>query len=326
MVNSGIDKVGIITKQNYQSLMDHVGSGRFYNLARKNGGLIILPPYGGGDSGVLFSNRLEALLGILSFIRRSSEEYVVMSDCDNVCNINYEDVVNFHNENRADITLVYREKLLKKYDKGNDVLTIDSGRVTRFTDTNNEDGARNVYGNMTVMKRVFLLSLLEAASANGYRSFSRDILARQTERLRIYAYRFKGYYASIDSLANYYKHTLQMLDKPNRDSLFAKGSPIYTKVRDSAPTRYIAGASAANSFIADGCVIEGEVSNSVLFRGVHVARGAVIRDSILMQDTVISQGVKISAVITDKNVVIRDGRTLAGCEGLPYYIPKNTVL
>jgi glucose-1-phosphate adenylyltransferase len=307
--------------------MDHVGSGRFYNLARKNGGLIILPPYSAADSGALFNNRLEALLGIITFIRRSKAEYVVMSDCDNVCNINYAEVLDFHSRNGADITLVYREKKVKKYVKSRMILKVNEmGRVGSINITDTGSGKVCVYGDMSVMKRDFLLRLLESAAANGYKSFSKDILVGGLGNMKVYGYKFEGYYASIDNLANYYKHTLQMLDKSNRDSLFDKSNPIYTKSRDSAPTRYIEGSHVKNSFIADGCIIEGIVENSVLSRGVNIKPGAVIKNSILMQATEVGSGANLDCVITDKNVVIRDKRKLSGCEDLPYYVPKGSVL
>ena len=327
MVNSGADKVGIITKSNYQSLMDHTGSGKHWDLARKSGGLIILPPYGVSESGTLYENRLEALQNVVSFFKRSFEEYVVMSDCDRVCNINYGEILKFHESKNADITLVYTESGIETATR-NAVLEMNaSGRVNKFSVTYGKtSGKKPVYANICILKRAFLLRLLDDAAANGYKSFSKDILSKHTDKLRIFGYKFDGYFAAIDSMAAYYKHNLDILDKAKRDSLFLPDSPIYTKVRDSAPTRYIGGAAVTNSFIADGCVIEGAVTNSVLFRGVKVSRGASVNNSVLMQDTHISPDVSLNAVITDKNVVIRDKRVLSGCGALPYYIGKSSII
>jgi len=161
---------------------------------------------------------------------------------------------------------------------------------------------------------------------NGYTSFSHDVLAKHASTYRIFGYRFDGYFASIDSMANYFKYNVEMLDKEKRDALFLKDSPIFTKNRDSAPTRYKSGAVVENSFIADGCVIEGTVRGCIFFRGVHVAKGAVVENSILMQDTYVSSGSELGYVITDKNVVIKEKRKLHGCESLPFYIGKNSIL
>ncbi|MDR0856193.1 MAG: glucose-1-phosphate adenylyltransferase subunit GlgD [Clostridiales bacterium] len=327
MVNSGVDTVGVITKHNYRSLMDHVGSGKFYGLARKYGGLIILPPFSAGDYGALFSNRLEALQANISFLRRYTHDYVVLSDCDNICNVDYREMIASHERHNADITLLYREKEVQKYEKERIVLTLDrSKRVTAVSITDNREGVVSVYGNIMVARRAFLIRLLEEASSSGLHSFSHDILAKRTDTLRIFGYRFDGYFASIDSLANYHRHTLEMLDERNRASLFDKNRPVYTKVRDSAPTRYIGEADVRGSFIADGCVIEGTVENSVLFRGVRIGHGAVVRNSILMQSTAVGEDASLECVVTDKNVVIRERRTLGGCEQLPYYVPKGTIL
>lgn len=327
MVNSGVQKVGIITKANYQSLMDHCGSGKVWDLARKNGGLMILPPYGAASSNTLYTNRLEALQGVTNFLKHSKEEYVVMSDCDIVANVNYGDVIASHVANGADITLVYRHT--DEAASGNrGIIELDkkTGRVKKFYVTPSTQGECNLYANIMVIGREFLLNMLELAGMNGETSFSRDILSRRTSDLRIYGYAYEGYFANIDSMANYFRHNVEMLDKTKRDSLFRKDSPIYTKTKDSAPVKYGSEAKVADSIIADGCVIEGTVENSVLFRGVHIAKGAVVRNCIIMQDSTVSADAEIGYVVADKNVVIREKRKLYGCEVAPYYVGKNSIL
>jgi glucose-1-phosphate adenylyltransferase len=328
MVNSGVEKVGIITKNNYQSLMDHVGSGKHWDLARKNGGLIVLPPYGAYDYGTLYSNRLEALMGIKSFIENSKEEYVFMSDCDNVANINYSEVLASHIRNNADITMVYRIKNIVKSEKVRGVLDIEptNGKIKKYSLTDKASGETPVFANEMVMKKSFILSLLENAARDGLKSFSRDILVKKADKLRMFGYKFDGYFASIDSMANYLKHNLELLNPYNRKSLFPSGSPIFTKVKDSMPTYIAKTAVVKNSMIADGCRIEGTVENSVLFRGVTVSKGAVVRNSVIMQDSHISTDSNVNCIIADKSVVIREKRILSGCEQLPYYISKNTNL
>lgn len=327
MVNSGIDTVGVITKRNYQSLMDHVGSGKDWDLARKDGGLIILPPFGDKESDSLYSSRLEALKSITGFLQRADEEFVVMTDCDSVCRINYNTVIEQHIRNHADITLVYRKRRAKDAPEQNAVTlkTEEGGRVTgiRFKQYVKSDAC--VFANIYVMKKELLLNLVMDSISHNRRHFTTDILASNLRGMRIFGYEHKGYFAAITSMQAYYDHNLDLLDEKNRHELFGDRS-VFTKIRDSAPTKYGAGAIVKNSLIADGCTIEGEVENSIIFRGVKVARGSVVKNSIVMQDTVLGENVTLNAVITDKNVVVRDRRTLSGSENYPFYIPKGSMI
>ncbi|GHU99981.1 glucose-1-phosphate adenylyltransferase subunit GlgD [Clostridia bacterium] len=329
MVNSGVTKVGIITKNKYQSLMDHIGSGKHWDLSRKNGGVIFLPPYGAEENSRLYNTRLEALKGATSFLKHCTEEYILMSDCGTICVPDFAEVAARHIARNADITVVSaRAELFTESAANRMTFEIDgSSRVQRVDISPKLKGMRNLYLNMMFLSRTFLIRLLEEASVFGYKSFSADILQNNAKNYKIYAYDYTGYYAQIESLESYYRANLDLLVKEKRDMLFArKGFPIYTKVRDSAPSRFSEQGRAGNSLIADGCVIEGEVENSVVFRGVKIGAGARVRNSILMQDAVVSRGADLSFVIGDKNVFIKEKRVLAGCESLPYYISKNAIL
>lgn len=327
MVNSGISKVGIITKLNYQSLMDHVGSGKHWDLSRKNGGLMIIPPFSEDGMNALYTSRFEALKNTIPFLRRSEERYVVMSDCDCVCNCDFSEVVQKHVDSCADITVVYRNKVIEP-NKQRTVLDLDAdGRVNKVTVSDKLSGNKAVYTNICVINRQFLLSILENADGNGFKSFSKDVLGKGCKQWRIMGVEYKGYFASIDSMANYYKHSLQLLDKNTREALFTEGGAnIYTKVRDSAPCRIEAEAVVKNSLIADGCVIEGTVINSILFRGVRVAKNAVVKDSVVFQESSIEKNSRLNCVIADKAVRILEGRDLSGHATHPYYIAKNVVI
>lgn len=327
MVNSGITKVGIVTKTNYQSLMDHVGNGKHWDLSRKNGGLIVLPPYGDGGNMDAFKSRFGLLKNIRPFISHSDEEYVVVSDCDNVCNINLADVVQAHIDNHADITVVARNKQLVNNKPRTIFETEADGRVVNVKNTERELGERTVFANMFVMNRKFLLNIIDNAEEYGFQSFTRDVLGRGASKYRIFAYMMTGYFANIDSLSNYYKHSLELLDKNIREELFYRdGANIYTKVRDSAPCKISDTATVRNSLIADGCVIDGEVSGSILFRGVKVAKGAKVVNSIVFQGSVIGNNSTLNCVIADKLVTILDGRTLSGHETHPYFIAKSAII
>ncbi len=179
--------------------------------------------------------------------------------------------------------------------------------------------------NIMVINREFLINIIQDAVTRGLSSFGRDILTKNVNTLKIYAYKFEGYYAGVNSLQTYFSHSMELLNKEVRDELFG-ARDIFTKVRDSAPSKYIEGAIVKNSLISDGCVIEGTVENCILFRGVKIGKGSVVKNSIIMQDSVIGSNVQLDCVVTDKNVVVRDRRNLAGCESLPYFISKGRML
>lgn len=324
MVNSGIDTVGVITKNNYQSLMDHLGSGKEWDLARKDGGLIVLPPYN-DEFESIYQTRLDALKGIIGFLSKRNEEYVVLSDCDSIMHFDYADVIAFHEEKQADITLVYHNEELVKSPYYITLNTNEDGRINDLQINGAIEGNANVYINIMVLNRQFLINIINNAIARGANSFGRDILSKNVDSMKLYGFEFKGYHAGMDSLVAYYKHNLEILNKNVRDELFG-ARDIYTKVKDSAPSKYADTAVVKNSLISDGCLIEGTVENSILFRGVKVEKGAVIKNSIVMQDNVIGKCAQLNCVITDKNVVIRDSRQLSGNENYPFFITKGVMV
>ena len=327
MVNAGITTVGVVTKYNYQSLLDHLGSGKDWDLARKDGGIILLPPYS-DETDAPYTNRLEALKGITGFLTHRNEDYVVISDCDGIARIDYAAILAYHEEKNADITMVYHEEEGPVESGYFMTLTPDEeGRITglKINPKLKAKAKSNVYINIMVIKREFLINIIQDAMTRGLSSFGKDILSKNVDTLKIYGFRYEGYYAGIDSLQKYYQHSMELLQKDVRDALFG-ARDIYTKVRDSAPSKYMDGAKVSNSLISDGCVIEGTVENCILFRGVKVGKGSVVKNSIVMQDTVIGSGAQLDCVITDKNVVVRDRRHLAGCAELPYFIAKGRML
>ncbi len=326
MVNSGITTVGLMTSNNYRSLIDHIGSGKDWDLARKDGGLILLPPFSEKHD-KLYTTRLEALSSVSGFLSRRKEKYVVVTDCDGVLRLDIEDVITRHEKTNADITLVTHHG---KVGNRADFMLVGAnadGRVNEIQlSPHVPDGTKaDIFINVMVINRQFLLNLVEDSVIHGFTSFEGDILAKQVNSLKIYRYDFTGYYAGIDSISAYYKHNMELLNKEVRDELFGDRD-IYTKVRDSAPSKYGENAVVKNVLISDGCEIEGVVENSILFRGVKVGKGAVVRNSIIMQDNFIGENATLDCVITDKNVVISDKKTLSGCATLPYYIPKGTRL
>lgn len=324
LVQANASKVGVVTKYNFQSLMDHLGSGSHWDLARKNGGLVILPPFGDSDR-QLYSSRFEAIKSVLPFLKKCDEEILVMFDTDNVCSFDLEEAIDFHARGTSDMTLLYRKDAVKK-GKTRTLLTIsNTDKVTNITTTNVANGESNIYAEIVITRREFLIRAIEKAVSHGTHSFSGEMLPSLVAAGAVNAFAINGYFASIDSLQSYFKNSMELLDKDNRDELFG-AHEVYTKVKDSAPLHMAKGGSAVNSLIADGCVIEGTVENSILFRGVNVGKNAVVKNSVVFQDSVIGEHAHLEFCVCDKSSVIKSGRKLSGCDARPYFIPKDSVL
>lgn len=326
MVNAGICKVGVITKSNYQSLMDHISTGKPWDLSRKHAGLFLLPPFGNSNTGK-YRNKIEALNGIMQFIQHSREEYVILSDCNAVCNPDYSEMLQFHSASGADITVVYKHGVVPKNISHSMVFNVgEDNRVSDIVINPGLDGELNYAVNIYVMSKALLERLIIDAASRSYTSFTTDILQRGQKNLRLMGYEIRSYCTVIDSMLKYFRTSMDLLKPEIRAQLFHKDSPIYTKIRDEMPTRYGMESVVKNSLIADGCIIEGEVENCILFRGVSVGRGAVIKNSIVMQGTYIGDKANLNNVITDKSVTIKPDTYLSGAITYPIYLGKGIMV
>ena len=324
MTNSGVDEVGVVTKSNYQSLLDHLGSGREWDMARKIGGLHLLPPFSNVASG-MYRGRLEALFGITDFINYSAAEYVIMSDCDVVTSFDYKKIVEAHVKSGADITAVYAKANLDLDSAANsNVFGIDEeGRIKNVLINPRVSGECNISLNTYVISKSLLLNIILDSAAKGEYSFAKSILQDRTNDFKIMGYEHDRYFSKVTSIKTYYDANMALLDTENRKKLFLDTNPIYTKIRDNPPTKLAIGAKVKNSIIADGCIIEGSVENCVLFRGAKVGKNSVVRNAIIMQDTVIGADCYIDCIITDKQVSISDKKILTGSANYPVYIGKS---
>ncbi|HIX72595.1 MAG TPA: glucose-1-phosphate adenylyltransferase subunit GlgD [Candidatus Anaerobutyricum stercoripullorum] len=331
MVNCGIDNISILVRENYFSLTDHLGSGREWDLVRKNGGLNIFPPFAQKSMNV-YGGRIEAIAGILGFLRSQKEKYVVMADTNIAMNFDFNAMIDAHVASGADITVAYKKEELPA-----DLATMrdDSSKGTYYTfDMDDEDringihinsqksGVQNYGMNVYVMERELLIDTINTAFIGGGVYFERDILLPHLDDMKICGYEYTGYTSRILSLRGYFDENMKLLVDENLDALFS-GHAIYTKIRDDNPTRYIGDAKASNVMIADGCVIEGEVENSILFRGVKIGKGAKVKNCILMQDTVVEDGADLEYVITDKKVHVSEGKNLSGTDTFPVFVAKR---
>lgn len=324
MVNSGISEVGVITKSNYQSLLDHLGSAREWDLARKKGGLYILPPFGNVES-TLYRGRIEALYGAMSFIKHSRAKYVILSDCDVVTNIDYKPIVAAHIESGADITAVAHTGVYSSDDiKTSTVFNVDADKnVTSVLINPDISGTCTTSLNVFVMSMDFLIETVNDAMARGNVSFERNILQEKCRELKIKIYEYDNYFSKLNSPESYFKSNMALLEPENARKLFVPKRSIYTKVSDNAPVKYDLDSKVSNSLIADGCIIEGEVENSVLFRGVKVGKGAKVKNCILMQGTVVGDNAELSYLITDKSVSICENHILTSSPQYPMYVGKG---
>lgn len=329
MANCGIDNILLMVRNNYHSLMDHLGSGREWDLVRKNGGLNIFPPFA-DKTNKPFVGRVGALAGILGYLQSQKENYVVLSDTNVVVNFDFNAMIEAHIASGADVTIAYNEQEFPESIMENTVndkgfyytFGIEDGRVTKMFVNSREPGIQNFSMNITLISRELLIELIEKAYVHGEEYFERDVLLPQLNRLNIQAYKYDGYVARISDMKSYFDENMRLLDDHNLDALFSV-APVYTKIRDDTPTRYIDGAKVENIMVADGCTIEGEVENSILFRGVKIAKGAKVKNCILMQGTVVESGADVEYVIADKNVQVTAGKEMKGTDTFPVYIGKN---
>lgn len=325
MVRSSVTKVGVVTNANFNSLMDHVGTGKPWDLSRKNDGLYLLPPYS-INSVTMWGNRIDAIYGNLNFLDHSNQEYVLLADCYNVMSIDFSDVFNAHEKSGADITIVgVKAKMPENIQS---ILVFDkvdeNGRIVEASIDPAVDEA--YYStNIILMKKYLLEELVTSAHSKNEVSFQRNIIMKCIQNKRVYAYDATDcFVGTIDSVQSYYDISMSLLQRENRKKLFKNDCPIFTKERDDMPTLYGMQAQIKNSLVADGCEIKGELENCIVFKGVKVEEGAVVKNSILMQDTVVGQNAKINCIIADKDCNIKSGVELSGASNYPVCLAKDT--
>ncbi|MBR2615505.1 MAG: glucose-1-phosphate adenylyltransferase subunit GlgD [Clostridia bacterium] len=326
--NSGIYNVGIITKYNYRSLMDHLGSCVDWDMNRKNEGVVFLPPFASGNTGV-YKGKLEALYSAVHFIDNPHYDYVVICDSTVLCNMNFRPAIRQHIKSGCDVTVI-ANKLSEKVKKKHPLIlkTNQKNRVTEMMlDTTVRPGSFVGMG-MFIISRALLVEALEESYSKGLVHLERDYLLRKfnEKALKIAVYPFDDVVLRNEDVRSYYANNMELLKENVRKSLFKKEFPIYTKVRDEAPTYYGAGSSISDCLTADGCMMRGKAERSIFFRGVCLEEGAEVRDSIVMQGAKIGKGARLECVILDKNVTVTDGAKLKGTPEHPVIIQKGEIV
>ena len=331
MVNSGIRNVGVIAQRNYHSLMDHLGSGKEWDLSRKNDGLFILTPFDTSENTGYYRGLCDSLKNSMGFVRRAKQQYCLLSGSYTIFNTTYNDMMRFHIDKNADITVLYNDQTHLpevQEERFHDLrLHLDAdGRVTEM-EHNSLLPSSNLAGmDAYIIRKDLLEYLVERAISQGKYGFIQDVLVPNTKRLKIYGYQHKGYVGRLNSVSSYFHMNMQLLSSDVQKQLFHTGHPVYTKIKDEVPAKYSATAKVKNSLIANGCVIEGTVENSVLFRSCFVGKGTTLKNSIVMQDSEIYQNCWLENAILDKRVNIRSGRRLIGNENYPVIIKKGAIV
>ncbi len=329
LVNSNIMKIGVITKQNYFSLMDHLGSGADWDLARKNDGLLILPPMSISGAS-MYNNKIEALANVINHIKYSDSDNIILTNCNEVINIDFTDLLNLHESCESDITVAYKSleiSLSSDIDPDNAVVfEIDDCKVQKVKINPGCSGEQNLSLDIMVFKREILLELITDAISESKQSFEQDILQAAVSKYKVCGYEFKGFSKRIEDMETFFGANMSLLSKEATDELFNKERPVYTKVGDDFPATYGLESKVSNTIVGDGSLIEGEVVNSIIFRGVKVAAGASVKNSVLMQNTTVEKGVALDYVVTDKNVVITADKSLKGDATYPLFIEKGKII
>lgn len=320
MTNSNINNVGIVAKSGFMSLMDHVGSGKAWDLSRKHSGVTILPPY----AGVTFASEIETVAQLHGYFEDASEEYVLLVQSNIIHNIDYTDMFRKHSETGADITIVTKKMPVPDKLPAADFVVDETDKVNKILIRPDTTDNINLGIGVVLIKKDLLLHLVAEALSENQTNFPR-LLQENIDKYEIYGYEIDDYCEIISSTKAYFDFNMSLLDSKVRKELFAK-HPVYTKVRDDRPCKYGLKSSVKNSLVSQGCVIEGEVENCVISKGVYIAKGAKVRNCIIMQDTKIGEYCNLNYVIIDKDVKIHDDKALMGTESYPIYIAKKSVI
>lgn len=326
MVNSGIREVGVVTRSDYYSLMSHLGTGKEWDLNRKKGGLSILPPsIGSRDSVIDKNSKIAVLMGIIEYIRESDCKYVLLADADVIANIDYTELFEKHIEKQAYMTALYKSDV---YDpsklRSNAFIDVDvDGKIKDISINQSIQLHSKMLLGTYIIERGLLEFLVCQCVAHNKFDFERDVIQEMSESLDIYACEYKGFVEKIDSVESYFKANMKLLEAETRKELFESGGEILTRVHDEVPTLFGETSSVKNCILADGCIIEGTVENSVISRNVKIAEGAVVKNCIIMQGTEIGKDASLEYCITDRLVNISEKTSLRGAEVYPTVLPKG---
>ena len=328
MVNANMTNIYVVANYKYRSLLEHLGSGKDWDLARREGGITFVSPFqtARNSDKQMFSTHMEALKSMKEYISEIKEEYVVLMDSDTVLTIDITDVIHSHESTGANVTIVTAD-VPSNYTAKNPRAMISSvaGKVTQIAmsssyDERHPELALGIY----VMKTAYLRLLIDEAEAYDLNSFTL-LLLKNCKSSSYMTYKYTGFAASVSSFLDYYKYSMELVnnEKARESLLWKKEAPIFTRVHNSAPTKHYPDAKVENSMIADECSIEGTVINSVIFRDVTIEKGAVVENCVLFHGTHVCKNAKLNCIVADKDVMITEGVNLSGNHNMPFFIQKG---
>jgi len=327
MVNAGATDVGVAVREGHQSLLDHLGSGKDWELSRRLGGLVLLPPYGYNQSGITraydlsYKGKMSALINIIDYIKQVRKKYVILGDGNVILNIKLGPLLEEHIASGADITMIC-SRPVGESTRGIYITPGENNKVAGLATYPQKAGLYESTGIYLLEKKV-LLDLIDYSIMNDMAYFEREVLRTMIGKMDIRYKMFDGYVAKLQTVEGYFKSSMELLDNRVRNDLFNRRNAIYTRVRDHMATYYSDISEVTNSLIADGCVIEGKVENSILFRGVKVGPGAVVKNSIVMQNGVIGANAFMNYIIADKNITVTDDSMVVGSPKFPVVVSKG---
>jgi len=326
MTNSGITKVAVITQYNSRSLHDHLSSPKWWDLGSKQGGMFVLGPYLSSDNSLWFRGTADSLYQNLTFLKRCNEPYVIISSGDCVYKMDYNDIVAHHEQKGADVTIAYRE--VPKHDdiRQYGVIMMDeNSRITDIEEKPLEPLSDLASIGVYVISRPLLIELLEAIVPEGRYDLVLNMFRHYRKRLKIYGYKFDGYWRNIGiSINTYFNCNMDFLNRDIRSSFTAQYPYIKTKPKDEPPAKYNAQAHVVNTLVGSGAILNGHTDTSVIFRKVYTGENSSVSNAIIMEGTYIGNDAVIEYAILDKEVVVHAGARIVGTPENIMVVSKHT--
>ena len=324
MSNSHIQKVAVLTQYNARSLNEHLNSSKWWDFGRKQGGLYVFTPTITAENGYWYRGTADAIYQNLDFLKRCHEPYVIITSGDAVYKMDYNKVLEYHIAKKADITVVCKE--LGPNEDASRFGTIkmnDSMRIEEFEEKPMVAQSQIVSTGIYVIRRRQLIDLIERCAEDDRHDFVTDILIRYKNLKKIYGYKIKDYWSNISTVDAYYQTNMDFLKPEVRDYFFHQYPNIYSKVDDNPPAKYNPGCEVKNSLVSNGCIINGYVENSVLFKKVFVGENCVIKNSIILNDVYLGDNTHIENCIVESRDTIRANSYHVGEDGVKIVIEKN---
>lgn len=324
MTNSGINNVHVYCKEKPRNLFAHLGTGAYYNINEKRGQLRIL--FGEKSfSSPVYNHDIANFILNMQYIEMDHNPYVVVAPSYFIYSINFNTVLQSHIKSKADVTVLYTNTNEAKKDfLGCDTLTLnDKKRITYFGKNRGNTKNKLISLEAYVMTKKLFIELVNKAAETSSLYWFKDILRDMVGELDMRGYQLKGYVSCINSLSKYFKANMELKDRSVAASLFKADWPIYTQTNDSSPSIYAEGSKVTGSVIANGCLIEGTIHNSVISRNVTISKGAVVKDSIILPGSYIGENAKIDHVVVDKYAIIHHVKELKGTKEEPVYVKRR---